>query len=225
MKKGIILSLLIVSPVFVHAMDSESSFLSFFSSWLSSNQPPIESKLITDLRKSKNDFGNQLIDKHIKDQLQHEMTIQTFSIRSIDTNPAQFLQYCYYLKFSKNILNINLEDLTIPLLEKCHTVRRDGYSALGAAIISENTSIEEKRNFIETLTVYYAFKPTLKDIALEALHLYDNIATEHKKIFLHLLHPHFKINWSVLPHEIRLQIADYLVKLFKKDFWLLSEGY
>lgn len=230
MNKHILLSLLIMSPVFVQAMENESSFSSYFSlnlylpTWFSptSNQDPNESQLITDLRKNKSDFEGKLRDKKVKRLLKNgdRMTIQPFSVYNI-TIPNKFLQYCYYLKFHKNMFNVNLIELGDRTLSYCQKAQLDGYSAWGASIISDNTSPEEKRSFIQEL-INMDFKPTSKDIGLAKLILYDGIA-KHQITMLHLLRTHSQANWSVLPQEVREQIAQYMLQLFKKEFWPLPE--
>lgn len=200
-------------------MEKESSLLSFFS-WFSSNQTPKESKLISDLRANKNEFEDKLRNKEVKRLLENEeyMSIFPFSAYNMTSTPIKFLQYCYYLKFHENMFNMRLDDIDIPSLKKCREARLNGYSALGAAIISDDTSIQEKRNFIKTLMIKYDFKPTLKDISLAELYLYDNISAEHKKIFIHLLHTHASTDWSVLPQEVRKHIAQYMIQLFKNEY-------
>ena len=224
MKKQITLSLLILSTTFAHAMEKESSFLNFFS-WFSStsNQEPNESKLITGLRKNINDFENQLkLTKWEETQKTYiiQVTFQPFAY--IKTDPIIFIEYCYYQKFHETeMVDFNAICTDTSLLKKYQEVKIDGYSALGAAMLAKEKSIKEKRKFIEKL-IRYGFKPTQKDMGIVELTLHDNI-TEHKKTFLHLLQAQPEVNWSVLPQEIRKNIAHYMIELFKKEFWLLPK--
>jgi len=206
---GMELSLLIINPAFKHTMESESSFLTSLFSWSSSDQTPQESALITDLRKNKKKFDKKLTKRYC------------FIYNGYVPSPCDLLGYCYYPK-TFNPLHL-LKNLDPSMLEQWHKAQLYDYSSLGAAMLSKHTSIEQKRNFIKTLMTKYDFKPTLKDIGLAQLVLYDGISAEYKKIFLHLLHTRTGISWSALPKEIRTHIAQYMIQLFKKDFWLLPE--
>jgi hypothetical protein len=223
MKKHIALSLLIFSSTFTHTMEKEFSFLNPFS-WFSSSQTPNESKLIADLRANINDFENQLkLDrsKELEKTYLLPETLQLF-MHIGTTKPDQFIQYCYYQKFHETEM-VDFDEICTDtsLLKKYHELEINGYSALGAAMLAKEISIEEKLKFIKKL-IKYNFKPTLKDIGIAELVLYDAI-TEHHKTLLHLLHPHSEINWSVLPHEIRNHITQYILQLLRKEFWLLPE--
>ena len=67
MKKQILASLLILSPTFTRTMENDTWSLSSFSlssflpEWLSFNKVSNESKLISNLRRSKDDFENKLL--------------------------------------------------------------------------------------------------------------------------------------------------------------------
>lgn len=215
MKKRILLSLLLTGSTFVHAMKNEPSFLDSFLSWFSSNQTPNESKLIKALRKSKNKFNEELGD------------IYCINYNGYKPDPREFLGYCYCHSIKDDIgfcplRTLRALNLNPSMLEKYHEVRCNGYSALGATMMAEDTSIKEKHTLIQKLITRYAFKLTLKDIGLAELILYDAI-TEHHKTFLHLLHAHSSIHWSALPQEVRTQIAQHMIRLFKNEFWLLPE--
>ncbi len=88
-------------------------------------------------------------------------------------------------------------------------------------MLAKEISIENKHTFIQEL-IGYGFKPTPKDIELAELALYDGIA-EHQITMLYLLHVQSQANWSELPQEVRTQIAQYMIQLFKKEFWFLPE--
>jgi hypothetical protein len=227
MRKHMLLSLLIVSTAFVHAMESDSWFSSFFSlrsylpAWFSSHQMPSESKLISDLRASKSKFESQLQTQKWKNQPTTSVSLLTFFIKSLDVSPVEFLQYCYYQIFHKFKVGMYLERLkATSSLKKFQEAQIEGCSALGAAMIAESISIEEKRNFIQEL-ISRNFKPTPKDIELEELILYDEIAKQQEKI-LHFLRAS-SAYWFVLPQEIRKQIIGNMIDLFKNEVWLLPE--
>lgn len=212
MKNRIALSLLIVSSAFTHTMENDTWSLSCFSlrsylpAWLPFSQTPQESKLTSNIRKSKNELRSLLID----------LWVEQFEI---EKDYSSFLCYCYYPK-NKELENLNHLNSLPSTLKNWRAGRVNGYSALGAAIISDKTSIEEKRNFIQKL-LKNGFRPTTKDIRLAQLALYDGI-TKHKAL-LHVLYS--QANWATLPQEIRSQIAQYMIQLFKNEFWLLPENY
>ena len=223
MNKCIALSLLIMSPIFTHAMEDNSwryfsSLRPYLPVWPSFNQMPQESKQIQALRASKSKFNNQLTALWMS---HWNRTIY---------NPTTFWSYCYCPK-DTSLIELNILkylDSYPSVLKECQEDQIDGYSALGTTMMATNLSffakdisIEEKRNFIQELT-NRGFKPTPKDIELAELILYDGIIG-HQKIFLHLQHIHSQANWSVLPQEVRKQITQYMLQLFKKEFWLLPE--
>lgn len=226
MKKHIVLSLLIINPVFTHTMENESSFLSSFSSlnsylpeWLSFKQAPIESKLVSDIRASKNEFERELLrdnEEQVKQALKRYPIGHFFKVGSY---PFWFLQYCYYQEIIEH-LDKNLSD--IASLTTCKNIKiNDSYTALGAAIISREPSIDKKRYFIQKL-LNSGFELTSKDIELAELIVYDGII-KHQVALIHLLHAYQNTNWSILPQELRAQIAQYMFQLIKNEFWLLPE--
>lgn len=226
--KYIILSLLIAHPTFTHVMEKNSlpshSFLLSEYSRIRSlpKQIQYQGKPSSDIRESKDKFEGQLqLDNEIeKQKIYMSLTLPLFSIHNIDANPIKFLQYCYYQKFHENGF-VQLRHFNTCLYRKCQKEQIDGYSALGAAIIAKETPIQKRCKFIQRL-IRHGFKPTPKDIELAELILYDEKPIELYKTLLHLL-SHSEINWSVLPLEIRKEIAHCMVELFKKDFWLSPE--
>lgn len=208
----------------MHGMEHDSSFLNSFSlgsflpAWLLFSQSPKESKLITDLRTSKSELEDKL-------QLAWRVRYIKFPITRNATS-FEFLQYCYYHKSQRNIFKYRHSQMShfhpgcafYYKFQKYKEAQIDDYSALGAAIISIGTSNKERRNFIQEF-IKRDFKPTPKDIGLAELALYDEI-TKHKPL-LHVLYS--QADWSVLPEEIRKQIVQYMIQLFKKEFWLLPE--
>lgn len=231
MQKQITLSLLIMSTTFGHAMEHEAisflssfPFTSFFSTWFSSSQTANESKLISDIRASKNEFEKQLKSRWVKILKTNIPSIQIFSAMDIfrfqykNSHSAAlwFLYYCYYQQFHKDEMWMNLDQLkNLNLFDICQKAQIDGHSAFSATIIAEDISIEQKRNFIQKL-INNGFKPTQKDIGIAKLNLYDE-TKEHQITTLHLLHAHS------LPQEIRKQITQHLLQLYKNEFWLLPE--
>jgi hypothetical protein len=223
MNKQILASLLIASTTFAHGMESNAwslnslSLRSLLPAWLVSN----ESQLILDLRTSKKKFEDDLQDsiwgswggKHV------QYPLRTF-FGTFHIDEYAFFLYCYcYESFHENIfIDLRQGGISHPALDKCKAMRVCEHSALGATMIARNASIKEKREFIQEL-LKHDFKPTQKDIQLAELILYDGIG-EHQKTLIHLLYPSSK---AMLPQEIRTQIAQYLIQLFKNEFWLLPE--
>ncbi len=210
MKEHIALSLLIMITSLTHTMKRDSCF--------SSNQILNKSKLVSDLRASKNEFENQLLqlDEQIKQKLKHPLGVKIFFMQ-INTNPVRFLQYCYYQGMHEHIY-MNLYEVRTFACQEMHV---NGYSAFGATMIAKETSIETKHEFAQRL-IKSGFKPTTKDVELAELILYDGIA-EYQIAIIHLLHAHSQANWFELPQEIRTQIVRYIIQLFKNEFWLLPE--
>ena len=223
MKKQILASLLILSPTFTRTMENDTWSLSSFSlssflpEWLSFNKVSNESKLISNLRRSKDDFENKLLSN--KEEIKRVLKKQPLAFYlKVNHYPIWFLQYCYYQEIIKH-LDENLTLIaTFPFLKN---MQINGYTALGAAIISREPSVDKKRSFIQKL-LNSGFELIPKDLELAELALYDAIATHHKTL-LHLLHAHSDVNWSVLPQEVRKQIAQYMLQLFKNELWLLPE--
>ncbi len=222
MKKQTILSLLILNPIFVYAMENNGQPLTIFSScipaWFSSSQKPHESKFISDLRESKSKFEKELENWYQKD---------------FGNFAHSIFCYCYFpqstIPFVTNLTCLDyLDSSPSKALEIYQSIHRIGYSALGATIIAKRSyynqrdiSFEAKRHFIQELTKR-GFQPTPKDIKLAELVLYDEI-TKHKKTILHLLCTSLKANWSVLPQECKTLIAWHMIQLFKNDFQLLPK--
>ncbi len=227
--------------------ESFSSFFflnSYFPAEPSAGQMPNEdSELISNIRTNKNNLENQLLNNEWE---QEEVTYLSalylsgsFWINDIDTAPIKFFQACYYQKFHQiHIFNMLIHklDTCAPLLKKCQNVQIDGYSALGAAMLAEDISDDAKRNFIQEL-INLDFKPTPKDIGLAELVLYDEIPAKQKEKIVFLLCSlqqsvqngivlidNQKDNSSQLLPEIRTRIAQYMIQLFKKEFWFLPDA-
>jgi len=222
MNKRILLSLLIMSSTSVYTMESDTWSLSAFSlrsflpTWSSPDQVQYESKLTSDIRASKSKFESQLqfnsITEYFFKPIATALLVDLY-IDKIETDPNRFVEFCYHYNYS-NLINLDFND---PAIQGCLNAQIDGYSPLGASIISKGTPIEKKHNLIHKL-LKNSFKPTPKDIELAELALYDEIG-EHQITMLHLLHTHS------LPQEIRKQIIGYMVQLFNNEFWLLPENY
>jgi len=202
-------------------MESDSSFLSsfsfgsFLSTWFSFNQAPKESELISYIRTSKNEFESLLqFSEHQKKEHPYRTS---HAVYNVNATPLEFWQYYYHHKVYKYPLDVCFHRK----LEEYHEEEINGYSVLGASMIAKDVSIEEKRNCIQEL-INRGFKPTSKDMVLANLYLYDGMLG-HQKIFLHLSHAHSQADWSVLPQEVRKLIAQHMIQLFKKEFWLLPE--
>lgn len=216
MKKQITLSLLITSTACIHAMEKELSFSKFFS-WLLPNQTSNKSQLISDIRKRKNDFERQLLTN--EEQVKKALKKQSVGyFMKINDYPIWFLQYCYY---QETVQHLDEHLTFIATIEHCKNMNINGYTALGATIISKEPSITKKRAFIQKL-LKSGFKLMPKDIELAKLIFYDAII-RYQNTLIDLSDAHPQANWSVLPKEIRTQIVQHMIQLFKNKFWLLPE--
>jgi hypothetical protein len=239
MKKQILVPLLILNSVFAYAMEDKSSFLNYFSlnllipTWFSSHQIPDESQiykdsiLISGYRTGKDNFENQLRDKEVESILEADgiMTTEPVNIFNIH---RQFLLYCYYFKFHKDKVNVQL--LGSDTIRLCRGAQLDGYSGLGAVMLARDMSLHARYNCVQQL-INLDFCPTPKDREIAELILYDEIMknkqeSQFKKKLIHLLHPDSPAYWRELPQEIRKLIAQYLVEVIKTDnnYWLLTDG-
>lgn len=202
---------------------------SFFS------QSPKESEYIEILRKDKNNFEQKLNIYKIADnsagnigvamRLMSEAALFNMTLGSLCNNrmklfPNDFLLYCYYQKFHTNqskgdmekLVSANFKNLPnddLDTLNKYKAAQIDGYSAIGAAILAPDVSVQSKREFINQL-FELGFKPTKKDIMLAELVLYDAIPKENMMLFLH--------QEDLLP-EIKRNIINCLIE----QYWPLPE--
>ena len=230
--------------MFSQAMENDLDLLSIYVSYYSSyipawisGQGPQESELMANVRNSKEDFKNQfkipipfielLISKAAS------MVKVVISTMMIDpnsnneySNPLFLLALHYYfirLSF-KDCITHNLNNNT-QMLTAFQDAQVDGYSCIGAVLIAKKASDKEKYDFIQELINDHGFEPTAKDIVLANLALYDEIPAQEKKKFVLLLCNHQEDNLSDLLPEIRKQIAQRMIQLCKKEFWLLPETY
>jgi hypothetical protein len=228
MKKYITLSLLIVSTAFTHAMEytcylDSFSLSSLLPAWFPFSQVQYTSNLVSDLQANKNEFENQLSFNPIVKLQGMTTLLYAFDTDDIKADPYTFLQYCYYYRHWEDDAGMmQLKDLDALSLEECYKTQIDGYSALGAAIIAENASGYQKYTFIQKL-INLGFEPTPKDIGLAELILYDNIPAKQKETIILFLCNHQENNLSLLLPEIKTQIIQYMIQLFKDNFYLLPE--
>ncbi len=229
MKKRIALLLLLLSPFIVCAMEdnSSSSFASCYTYiplWFASESTtPLQ-----DLQASKSEFEVRLkLGWSLQDWM--SITLGSFSRRAIHDNPTEFLRYCYNLKLHNDPIGFELSDLDkdASLLNKCKEVQIDGYSALGVAIIAKDASVIVNKCILVSIKPRFilqllnkGFTLSEKDRTLVALEFFDNISAEQKKTMISLLNDKQEDNFSVLPHDVRRLIVDYMVSLFKKEHWL-----
>ena len=214
-----------------------TSAYSYIPSWF--GQSPKESEHIQALRKDKNDFEQEL--KTIKggmlssdsDRLPALFPAtwpdrvmcddkQCFYLPSpIMKSSIKFLQYCYYQKFHMDKSKENMQDLASAnfkdLLDAYKEAQIDGYSAIGAAIIAPDVSIESKRNFIEQL-IDLGFKPTKKDKMLAELQLYDAISAEKKAEIVAFF------SRKDMPYDVTKKIINCMLDLYRKDYWPLPDS-
>lgn len=235
MQRRLLLLLFFVSSFGVHAMEYEyqSSFMAL------QPFPPTcfgNVKVLTpfqEAQESKNKFEAQLQLKWSWDGML-QVTKGSFTLPKVKSNPIEFLKYCYHQKrhYVDKTFPVGLSNLDqdVSLLNTCKNTCIDGYSALGAAILAEDTLVILNKNTMETqYKPYFIFKLlqkgfrfTEKDKILVALHLHDVISAEQKQMMISLLCEPQEGNLALLPHDVRKYIVNYIVHLHKKSDWLCS---
>lgn len=214
MKKQITLSLLIITTTFAHTMEKES---------LSPcNQNSHESEMIQYLRKEKHNFEEQLMDgSWDQNKINYDATLILSKFWRDDFNYIDFFRTCYYKSYHEtSIFNLPFSS---DLLDTYKNTQIDGYSALSAAILTQNISHDEKLNFIQNL-INLDFKFTTKDMALAELYVYDSDQIQtYKNICIHILQNNPNSHWFTLPYDVRKEIVRLLIGFFKKDIWPLPE--
>jgi len=151
------------------------------------------------------------------DSYKHPAVWRTYLENIINNKPVEFLLYCYNQPLHGRNFGFYPDNF---LLNKVREAFINGYSALGAAIIAEDTYDDKlvpiKPRFIQRL-IRYGFELTEKDRMLVALEFFDNIPAQ---TMILLLNDKQKGDFSVLPHDVKRSIVDYTVRLFKKEHWL-----
>src|SRR5579862_5319016 len=166
MKKQLLASLLILSPIIISAMEDTSSFSSLSSlgsyfPWHLNSQAN-ESELVSNLQKNKDEFEYQLKVSKRKELAKYSLPFNwpLFAADKINDNPIEFLQYCYYQKFHDSELSMSLKDLKdSTLLNKCQNAHIKGHSALSATMFAPDVSFSQKRDFNQQL-INLNFKAT-----------------------------------------------------------------
>ena len=74
-------------------------------------------------------------------------------------------------------------------LRRCIDARINGYSALGAAMLAKDVSIDDKRDFIQQL-LNYGFELTKKDSAILKLEFCDGLSADQQAKMIFLLCDH-----------------------------------
>jgi len=204
----------------------------YIPTWSSLSTTPNESKLILDIRKSKNTFENQLPIRFLSRLNGPTTMLLAFYVDTIKTKKHSFLQYCYYYKYWKNnteMMNIHNLKTDLTALNICQETKINGYSALSAIMLAPDVSFPERQKFIQKL-IEHNFKPTFNDIQLAKLIFYDEILKEEQitmlKIkFMHLLNSYEPTTWSIFPKEVKELIANYMIQATKKEknYWLLPD--
>lgn len=201
-----------------------NSCISFFSELISKPEISKESSLVITLRKNVNEFEGAL-QSVSRDESKIKRTLLFMLVLDKEIEqPSTFLNCCYYYKYwekdGKRINKLGTDPID---LKKYQNSEIKGCSALGAAMIAQGLSLGKRRLLAQELGTY-GFKSTPNDVSIAELILYDEIKRCGKeKTFFHLLHPDSNISWSMLPHEIRKQIAYYMREFFKNEFWLLPQ--
>lgn len=150
-----------------------------------------------------------------------------YSSYYIHLKPVKFLKYCYMQHLHEGAPRAcNIHDLYTfsvqgrheigrKLLSNCKKARKNGCSALGAAILARNVSAEYKRNFIYSL-LQYGFTLTDKDRGLLKLVLYQAVPVEVTS----LLHDMQQGDFAVLPQDVRRSIVYHIACLLKGKEWI-----
>lgn len=140
--------------------------------------------------------------------------------------PVKFLKYCYmpdsyegacafHIDYLYNLSLRSTHKLARARFNQAKKARKNGYSALGAAILARGVSGEYKRNFIYWL-LQYGFTLTDKDRGLLKLALYQAASPE----VLSLLHDTQQGNFAALPLDIRRCVVYNIVHLLKGKEWV-----
>lgn len=217
MQKFLVLSLLVMSSsMYTMEKYSVSSFFSYLRSFVCSDQNLNESELIQGLRANKNKFEEQLQLNKWDTEYMNNVPNGLFSPEEIDKDPINFLKFCYWQDLElSGYINVSIRQFDEPsLLYKCKNARIDGYSALGAAIIAKDVQDPCKGGFILELKDR-GYTLTEKDKELLVLELYDAISVKDKEIMILMLCNHKMSNLSVLPHDVRNYIVQYMIASLK----------
>ena len=127
---------------------------------------------------------------------------------AVNMYPARFLSYCYYQKYHEKNKQMGIEGAFVfeDGLSGCMNARINGYSALGAAMLAKDVSIDDKRAFIQQL-LNYGFELTKKDSALLKLEFCDGLPIDQEAKMIFLLCDHKENSFSMLPPEVRTLIV------------------
>lgn len=234
MQKRMLLSLfLFLNPFVVCAMEEDypNSFFSlsytlednvsslfnvlrsYLPVWLVANQVPLSP--MQEIQISKNKFEEELVPDE-------SFTVTTFSNgHAIHFSPHGFFKDCYWLQLIEDDLDDTyIESFKGSLLDMYKKTQIDGYSALGAVIISKKGSLLHRQELIERL-LNKGFTLTEKDKTLAPLALYNQIQDLYTEAMILLLqdhlHDHQKDSLAVLPHEVIRLIVGYMVYLHKAE--------
>lgn len=166
---------------------------SYISSFLFTPDP----QFVQDLRKDKCDFEHTLFFRSfiIEENISRNVVVgfdcsvkkmfHAFFQSSTNLKPINFLRYCFYQFCHTDQNKQEMQQLIsqypdLHPLDEYKKIEINGYSAIGAAILAPEVSIENKREFIEQL-LNLGFLPTKKDVMIAKLQLYDAIPPEEKE--------------------------------------------
>lgn len=232
----VLVSLLMISVSFAHAMEKRTRSLESLFSLVRSCFVSQESSTMQLIRTDKNNFEQKLLmpkvaRKKYPDQVpiawtyfprNKDIEFWYFKLlldpffEKIKDDPSVFLYYCYYQKHHKD-RELDLLEFVVfstDLLNKCLHMCIDGYSALGAAMLAKDITDDNRRDFIRQL-IDFGFTCTQKDKVLAELLLYDSISVKHKKTMILLLCDDHRSDFSILPYDVK----KYLI------YWILRPYY
>lgn len=217
--KKIVLSLACVISLSACAMENESSscfakIYSFFSNKLKSFVTTQGLSPMQAMQKNKNNFEDRLMSDGAF------VVTEVLNGRVIHFSPDAFFQCCYKENFCGFSWVADAFD-DASLLGRYKEWRIDGYSALGAAIISEHGPFLDRKKFVEKL-LDHGFTLTEKDKKLAPLVLYNKISELARESMILLLHEHQEGDLGSFPYEVKKIIVNYMVRLYKEKEWLCS---
>jgi len=205
------------------------------SSWLSQAPQASQQKsqLIQALEKNKNDVEQKLEPDLIKENISRDdylprvliyragLSINTYiNLGRYETPTAEgFCMWCYHQRsHTTEKEDLDFLSLTSPQdrLDFHKEAQIDGYSAIGAAILAPEVSIESKRNFIAQL-LNLGFKLTIKDRMLAEFVVYDSIPENEKEKMILFLREK-----DLLP-EIKKTIVNCMIEPYRITSWPLPE--
>ena len=144
--------------------------------------------------------------KYLGIGFQMMLIIQGLNIDEVPSNSEAFLFFFYNFKLVKNICSYEYKNFND---------NYNGYSILGAVIIAQYATTEEKKDLIIGLQKQ-GIKQTLKDNILNNIHIYDKMTMLSKKLIIFVLCDCFSII-----HDINQYIANFILMDVRNSYSIL----